>query len=115
MVEETYDIESEVKKILYHKNDEPIILLANNQIPTRFESLALVPYKKSLYTILSPIDNFPGIKKDETLVLKIIIGDENHLDLNLPKDSKVVNKIQKLYKKGQKILKLDTYNKEFSL
>ena len=111
-MEESYNIDYEVKKILNQDNDEPIILLANNQIPTRFEKVALIPYKKSLYTILSPIDTFPGIKKDETLVLKIIKNDENLLDLNLPNDSKVVGKIQKLYKKGEKILNLNAFKKE---
>ena len=87
-------------KIFNQENEEPIILLANNAIPTRFEKVALIPYKKSLYTILSPIDNMPGVKENETIVLKIVENKDNHLDFNLPTSSRIINKIYKIYEKN---------------
>lgn len=108
MVEELYNIDLEVKKILNKNNDEPIILLANNQIPTRFEKVALVPYKKGLYVILSPMDYFPKIKKDDKLVMQILKGNDNLFNLFLPSDDKLSEKIKKIY--NNKI----THNKIFN-
>ncbi len=62
---------SPIDMILDEENDENIILYNENNEPTEFEQIAVVPLDGKAHVILKPADPIDGLGDDEALVFTI--------------------------------------------
>ncbi len=66
--------------LLDEDNTEPIYLSNANGQVIAFEQIAVIPYKSEnsdLYAILKPLDEIPGMKNDEAVVVRIELDDND--------------------------------------
>ena len=84
--------------LLDPENNEPIVLY-NNDKPTSFEQVAIIPLEDNLYAILAPIDKIEGVKEGEAFVFEIKEIDEEEYSIEMCKDFKIIDKVFEEYYK----------------
>ena len=83
---------SEIEKILDEENSEPVTLYDENNKPTKFDQVAVIPLHERLFVILKPITKIVGVEEDEALVFEVVeIDDEDCLVIC--DDMKVVDEV----------------------
>ena len=71
---------TEIEKLLEEDNTENIVLYDENNRPTEFEQIAVIPLEEKIYVILKPVTPITGVGDDEALVFVIEeIDDEDCL------------------------------------
>ena len=71
-----------IDMILDPECEDNITLYDENNNPTEFEQVAVIPLDEKVYVILKPVDEIPGVGEDEALVFVIEeIDDEDSLVL----------------------------------
>ena len=63
--------QSVIDKIFDENNEENIILYDENDKPTEFEQVAVIPMDGKVYVILKPVENLWGLGEDEAVVFVI--------------------------------------------
>lgn len=71
---------TEIDKLLEEDNTENIVLYDENNRPTEFEQIAVIPLDEKIYVILRPVTPIVGVGEEEALVFVIEeIDDEDCL------------------------------------
>ena len=108
-----YNIEAEIEKILKNDSNEEIVLYSNGDVPVRFQNNGLVPYKGSLYTVLSSLDSVLGFSEGDSMVMSITKENDGQMNLYLQTNQKLVAKILKQQEKTSKMKgKIDSFDLE---
>ena len=62
---------SVIDKIFDENNEENVILYDENDKPTEFEQVAVIPLFEKVYVILKPVENLWNLGEDEAVVFVI--------------------------------------------
>lgn len=88
-----------IEEILDPLNTENIILYDENDKPTEFEQIALIPLNNSVYVLLAPVEKTEGIGENEAVAFELIDDEENGEMLNLVVEEEITKQIFEEYKK----------------
>ena len=86
----------QIQKLLSQDNTENITLYDENDCPTEFEQVAVIPCDERIFVILKPVTAIKGVGEDEALVFEIQeIEDEDCLVI--VDNEEIVNKVFEAY------------------
>lgn len=85
--------------LLSPENTDNIVLYDEEDKPTEFEQIAIIPLNNTVYAILKPVEEMPGIAEDEAIVFEMVEDEENGDLLNVVSEEDVVNQVFEEYKK----------------
>lgn len=90
--------EKNILDVLYdEKNDDPITLYTEEDVPVVFEQEAIIPYEGTQYCILVPQDPAAiGIGEDEAVVFAIV-EDAEEPYLEMETDDAVIDGVFRIY------------------
>lgn len=88
-----------IEAILDPQNTENIILYDENDKPTEFEQIALIPLNNSVYVILKPVEKMEDVDDDEAIVFELVDDAENGDVLNIVMEEEVAKQVFEEYKK----------------
>lgn len=63
--------EDAIEKILDDNNQENVILYDEDDNPTEFEQVALIPMEDRVFVLLSPVEKTEGVDADDAFVFEI--------------------------------------------
>ena len=85
-----------VDLLLDENNTDNVILYDENDKPSEFEQIAIIPLDNSVYAILKPTFEVEGMADDEVLIFEIV-EDENGNMLSIVTEEKVLNAVMQNY------------------
>lgn len=69
------DYVNPIDQLFDEENEEPITLYDDNDKPSQFDQIAMIPIEEKWYAILKPLFEVEGMEEDEALVF--FIDEEN--------------------------------------
>lgn len=57
--------------LLDEDNDENIVLYDEDNVANEFEQIAVIPFDETIYAILKPVGEMPGVSEDEAIVFAV--------------------------------------------
>lgn len=91
-------MEEAIEKLLDENNSDPIVLYNTKGEEVVFEQIAVIPYNKKVYCILTPVEETDGVKPGEGVVFEVLQDEETKAGMfEFVYDRKLVNKIFKIY------------------
>lgn len=88
-----------IEAILDPQNTDNITLYDENDKPTEFEQIALIPLNNSVYVILKPVEAMENVADDEAVVFELVDDAENGDVLNVVMEEEVAKQVFEEYKK----------------
>ena len=89
--------------LLDENNVDPIVLGEENGPKLKFEQIAVIPHRRSIYAILKPMDTMGKYAEDEAFVFKVVLTRHGEFRLaivdNYYIEKKVFDKYIKLFHK----------------
>ena len=86
-----------IQQLLDENNEDNVILYDENDNPSEFEQIAIIPLDNSVYALLKPTFEIEGVADDEVFIFEII-EDENGDMLSIVTEEKVVNAVMESYR-----------------
>lgn len=89
-----------IDQILDDNNCDNVILYDENQNPTEFEQIAIIPLKERLFAILKPVSKIFDLAEDEALVFEVCDDDETDEEyIKIVQDTKIIEAVFNEYYK----------------
>lgn len=86
------DAKTQIEKLFDEDDDSNLILYDENNNPTEFQQIAVIPKNNKIYAILKPLSKKFNIADDEALVFVIEeVDDEDYLII--VEDEKIIDSI----------------------
>ncbi|MBR2344081.1 MAG: DUF1292 domain-containing protein [Clostridia bacterium] len=85
-----------IDKILAEDNEDNIILYDENDNPTEFEQVAVIPLEDNVYVILVPVTPIEGVGEDEGIVFVIEETEDGEL-LTVVEDDEIADEVFEIY------------------
>ena len=85
-----------IDKILAEDNEDNIILYDENDNPTEFEQVAVIPLEDTVYVILVPVTPIEGVGEDEGIVFVIEETEDGEL-LTVVEDDEIADEVFEIY------------------
>ena len=86
------DEKTQIEKLFDEDDDSNLILYDENNNPTEFQQIAVIPKNNKIYAILKPLSKKLNIADDEALVFVIEeVDDEDYLII--VEDEKIIDSI----------------------
>ncbi len=87
---------SQIDKLFDENNDENIILFDENNQPTEFEQIAVIPLDEEVYFILKPVKLIEGMQENEALVFKLEETEDEEM-IVICDDTQTIDKVFQEY------------------
>ena len=85
-----------IDKILAEDNEDNIVLYDENDNPTEFEQVAVIPLEDNVYVILVPVTPIEGVGEDEGIVFVIEETEDGEL-LTVVEDDEIADEVFEIY------------------